>query len=286
MHATVLAWYDISARDLPWRSPDRTPWGVLVSEVMLQQTPVSRVEPVWREWMTRWPTPADHASAQPHEVIRAWGRLGYPRRALRLHQAAIAIVRHHNGQVPDDYATLLALPGIGEYTAAAVASFAFGHRHTVLDTNVRRVFARAVNGLRHPAASLTKAERKLADDLLPAGNEHARWSVAVMELGALICVARAPRCDACPLRKTCAWRQAGMPSNAPARRPQAWHGTDRQARGRIMALLRDTAEPVATRALHDAWPDTKQRRRALDGLIDDGLIELCDNGTYGLPQRH
>lgn len=284
MRDAVLTWYAREARDLPWRAPDRTPWGVLVSEIMLQQTPVSRVEPVWRDWMHRWPEPADLAREEPGAAIRAWGRLGYPRRALRLHAAATTITERHSGKVPSSYDELIALPGIGDYTAAAVASFAFGHRHPVLDTNVRRVLARAVTGVQFPPTSTTAAERRLAEELLPADETAATWSVAVMELGALVCTARAPACDTCPIAHDCAWRLAGSPEySGPPRRRQPWEGTDRQARGRLMAVLRDATGPVPKSALDAVWPHTAQRERALDGLVADGLVEPLDGQRYRLP---
>ena len=201
LHAPVLDWYAGHARDLPWRRPGTSPWGVLVSEIMLQQTPVARVLPAYLDWLRRWPTPAALAADPPGEAVRAWGRLGYPRRALRLHEAARAIVDEHAGEVPTSYDDLLALPGVGSYTAAAVASFAFGARHAVLDTNVRRVLARAVSGRALPAPAVTAGERRLAEDLLPEEPEVAAvWAVAVMELGALVCTARAPRCARLPAR--------------------------------------------------------------------------------------
>ncbi|NED94985.1 A/G-specific adenine glycosylase [Phytoactinopolyspora alkaliphila] len=284
MHDAVLTWYSTHARDLPWRSADRTPWGVLVSEIMLQQTPVARVEPVWRAWIERWPEPASLAADEPGEAIRAWGRLGYPRRALRLHAAAGAIVERHDGRVPSSYDALIALPGIGEYTAAAVASFAFGQRHTVLDTNVRRVLARVVDGRQYPPASTTAAERRAALDLLPEAAIAPTWSVAVMELGALVCTARSPRCEECPLRATCAWRHAGSPPHdGPPRRAQAWAGTDRQVRGRLMAVLREAEGPVPKARLDETWPDAVQRERALDGLVADGLVEPVEGHRYRLP---
>ncbi|MFB7506678.1 A/G-specific adenine glycosylase, partial [Streptomyces broussonetiae] len=191
LHTPVIAWFDTHARDLPWRRPDAGPWGVMVSEFMLQQTPVNRVLPVYEEWLARWPRPADLAKEAPGEAVRAWGRLGYPRRALRLHGAAVAITERHGGDVPTDHAQLLALPGIGEYTAAAVASFAYGQRHAVLDTNVRRVFARAVTGVQYPPNATTAAERRLARELLPVDERTAaRWAAASMELGALVCTAK------------------------------------------------------------------------------------------------
>lgn len=272
----VLGWFDDHARDLPWRAPDRTPWGVLVSEVMLQQTPVVRVEPAWRGWMARWPEPADLAAASPADVLRAWDRLGYPRRALRLADCARAVVERHGGQVPSDEDALLALPGIGSYTAAAVRAFAFGLRSVVLDTNVRRVLARAADGTALPAPAVTAAERRLAETFAPADHATAaRWAAASMELGALVCTARAPRCLDCPVRSLCAWRLAGSPPDEHAlrRRTQAWAGTDRQVRGRIMALLRDALEPAPASAVAAVWPDDAQRDRCLASLLTDGLIE-------------
>ncbi|HEY9411374.1 MAG TPA: A/G-specific adenine glycosylase [Jiangellaceae bacterium] len=285
MLEAVLPWYAAHARDLPWRSADRTPWGVLVSEVMLQQTPVARVLPVWAEWMRRWPTPEALAAEASGEAIRAWGRLGYPRRALRLHAAARAISEHHAGIVPDTYDALIRLPGVGDYTAAAVASFAFGRRQVVLDTNVRRVLARAVSGTEHPPSSTTAAERRLTASLLPPEpSTAARWSVAVMELGALVCTARSPDCGRCPVAATCSWRMAGSPPHSGApRRGQAWAGTDRQARGRLMAVVRGSADPVPTTALDAAWPVVDQRERALAGLVDDGLLERVGEHHVGLP---
>ncbi|AYY14502.1 A/G-specific adenine glycosylase [Actinobacteria bacterium YIM 96077] len=284
MHDALITWYHTHARDLPWRSTDCTPWGVLVSEIMLQQTPVPRVEPVWHEWMRRWPAPADLAAEEPGEAIRAWGRLGYPRRALRLHAAAQAIVSRHDGTVPQSYDELLALPGVGDYTAAAVASFAFGARHAVLDTNVRRVLARAFSGTRYPANSTTAAERRLAEELLPTDDTAPVWSVALMELGALVCTARAPRCGACPIAAECTWRLSGFPDHdGPAPRGQAWAGTDRQVRGRLMAVLRDSTGPVPKPVLDAVWPDAVQRERALDGLVADGLVEPLDEELYRLP---
>lgn len=276
LHARILDWYAQAGRDLPWRGNDVTPWGVFVSEVMSQQTPVARVEPAWREWLTRWPTPADLAADSPGEAVRLWNRLGYPRRALRLHEAAGAMVDRHDGQVPSDEADLLALPGVGAYTAAAVAAFAYGLRTTVVDTNVRRVEARFVTGAALPAPALTRAETALATALLPEDDaDAATWNVASMELGALICTARAPRCEACPVEDLCAWRQAGSPAyDGPARKGQAWAGTDRQVRGRIMALLRETPDPVSATDLAAAWPDDAAKRdRCLASLIEDGLVE-------------
>ena len=285
LHAPILEWYAAHQRDLPWRRPDATPWAVLVSELMLQQTPVTRVLPVYDAWLERWPTPAGLAAEPSGEAVRMWGRLGYPRRALRLHAAACAIVADHDGVVPQDHAALLALPGVGEYTAAAVASFAFGQRHAVLDTNVRRVLARAVSGTPLPPESLTRAERAMAWEQVPdADNVAATWAVAVMELGALVCTAASPRCPACPVRDRCAWVAAGSPAyDGPARRTQAWAGTDRQCRGRLMAVLREATGPVHVSSLEAAWAGTEQRERCLAALVGDGLAVQVGPGTYALP---
>src|SRR3954447_16911956 len=208
----VTRWYAAAARDLPWRAPGRSPWGVLVSELMLQQTPVSRVLPVWLEWTARWPSPSALAAAAPGDAVRAWGRLGYPRRALRLHACAVVIRDDHGGAVPSTYGELRALPGIGDYTAAAVAAFAYGAAVAVLDTNVRRVYARLVDGAADAAtASPTVGERQAALARLPA-RDPATYSVAVMELGALVCTARTPRCEECPVAAACRWVGAGRPA--------------------------------------------------------------------------
>lgn len=285
MHGPVLAWYDDHARALPWREVDASPWSVMVSEFMLQQTPVARVLPVHAVWLERWPTPADLAAAAAGEAVRMWGRLGYPRRALRLHAAAVAIVERHGGEVPASYDDLLALPGVGDYTASAVASFAFGHRHVVLDTNVRRVLTRAVCGEELAAASVTRAEREVATSLLPDDPATAaRWAVATMELGALACTARQPSCDVCPIADLCAWREAGFPAyDGPPRRGQAWAGTDRQCRGRIMALAREAEGSVDAVSIEAAWPVEDQRERCLAGLLADGLLARVRDGRYALP---
>lgn len=285
LHAPVLDWYGVHARTLPWRHPEASAWAVMVSEFMLQQTPVNRVLPVYRAWMERWPTPADLAAEPTGEAVRMWGRLGYPRRALRLHAAATAIVERHSGEVPAEHADLLALPGVGDYTAAAVAVFAYGRRHAVLDTNVRRVLGRAVSGVEFPSASVTVAERRAAVDLLPDDDERAAtWSVAVMELGALVCTANGPGCEACPIREACAWRNAGHPPyDGPPRKAQAWHGTDRQCRGRLLAILRDHDGPVGRSRLDEAWLEPVQRERCLDSLIADGLVATAGPDRYTLP---
>ncbi|MFZ2014422.1 MAG: A/G-specific adenine glycosylase [Nocardioides sp.] len=284
LHTPLLQWYDEHARDLPWRRTTATAWGVLVSELMLQQTPVARVLPVYDAWLARWPTPGDLAAAPVGEAIRAWGRLGYPRRAIRLHAAATAITEQHDGRVPDTYEALRALPGVGDYTASAVLAFAFGRRQAVLDTNVRRVLARVVTGVEFPPTAVTPAERSVAVDLLPDDEPTAAtWSVALMELGALVCTAASPTCAACPVAAACAWRAAGHPAyDGPPRRGQAWAGTDRQCRGRLMALARDAEGAVSGRGMERAWPDDDQRARCLGSLLDDGLL-VAVNGGYALP---
>ena len=321
----VLAWYARNARDLPWRAPSATPWAVLVSEIMLQQTPVARVLPEYLGWMTRWPTPAALAAEPAGEAIRQWGRLGYPRRALRLHETAAILVARYGGNVPADLDALQALPGIGSYTAAAVASFAFGQRHAVLDTNVRRVLARLAAGQPWAggSSSASVAERRLAESLLPAEPAvAARWSVAVMELGALVCTAASPRCGDCPVARECAWLAAGRPAPLAAtagvngtagaagtagmagvagstgmagasgaagavgvgrRRTQKYDGTDRQCRGRLLAVLRGASDPVHRADFDAVWADQAQLERALDGLVADGLVDPLPDGRFALP---
>lgn len=268
---TLTGWFAAEARVLPWREPGVTPWGVLVSEIMLQQTPAGRVVGPWTSWLERWPTPADLATAPTSDVLRAWGRLGYPRRALRLKATAEALVEHHGGEVPANEAVLLALPGIGRYTAAAVMAFAFGRRSLVLDVNIRRVLARLADGKEHPARSETVAERRRAWEWVPEGDAFAAsWSAAAMELGAVVCTARNPKCDVCPVSGHCRWLALGKPAwDGPERVAQDWEGTDRQCRGRIMAALRSTDGPV--RLADIEWPDPEQLIRCADGLLADGL---------------
>jgi A/G-specific adenine glycosylase len=281
----VLRWYDEHARDLPWRRPEATPWQVMVSEFMLQQTPVDRVLEPWRRWVERWPSPAALAAAPSGEAVRAWGRLGYPRRALRLHQSAVLIAEQHGGEVPDDPARLLALPGIGSYTAAAILSFAFGQRHVVLDTNVRRVLCRVASGVAYPGPATTAAETALAESFLPRSPARAaRWAVASMELGAVICTARSPRCGECPVQGACAWRRAGYPSwSGPPRRGQSYDGTDRQCRGALLGVLRSTDGPVARAELELVWDEPVQLDRALASLVSDGLAVAVPESRYALP---
>lgn len=285
LHARVLSWYSTAARDLPWRRSTTSPWGVLVSEVMLQQTPVSRVLPVYDAWMRRWPQPAGLAAEAPGEAVRAWGRLGYPRRALRLHAAARQMVTEHSGEVPASYEELRALPGVGDYTAAAVLSFAYGRRRAVLDTNVRRVLARVVDGREHPPAAITVTERRVATALLPEGEEAPRWAVGVMELGALVCTSRAPQCEGCPVRGLCAWEASGRPAGERPRPQAAYAGSDRQTRGLLLARLREAVGAVDVETLLACSADAEQATRCLGSLEQDGLIERMDGSppAYSLP---
>lgn len=299
-------WFIAAARPLPWRDPDATAWHILVSEFMLQQTQVDRVLPRYREWITRWPTAADLAAAAPADALRAWDRLGYPRRALWLHRAATEIASTHGNRVPRSIETLETLTGVGPYTARAVAVFAYGDRHPVVDTNTRRVIARAVHGL---AAAGAPRPRDLTDmeQLLPKALPDAqRTNAAMMELGAVVCTARAPQCAACPIAPWCEWRGAGYPQNAPkkASTQAKFAGSDRQARGRIMALLRHSAAAVPladalaagatvepTSRPHTVTSNSNaelaasrqaQAVRALNSLLADGLLVSVD-GLISLP---
>jgi A/G-specific adenine glycosylase len=284
----LVDWFDANARELPWRAADRTGWSVLVSEIMLQQTPVARVLPVWQEWLQRWPKPSALAAETPGEVVRAWGKLGYPRRALRLHEAARAIAADHGDVVPSDVDTLLSLPGIGAYTARAVAAFAYGRRVPVVDTNVRRVVARAVHGAGDSGPASTTRDLSDVDALLPSDEPlAARMSAALMELGQLLCTARAPRCADCPLLESCAWQLAGRPEYAgPAKPVQRFAGTDRQVRGLLLDVLRGTGEPVEKAKLDTVWAIDGQRDRCLYSLLADGLVEQTADGRFGLPGEH
>lgn len=283
----ILAWYARNARELPWRTEGTTPWGVFVSEVMSQQTPVARIAPAWDQWLNRWPSPCSLARASPAEVIREWGTLGYPRRALWLRDAATTMCREFGGEVPSDYTDLIGLPGVGDYTAASVSAFAYQRRTLVLDTNVRRVFARIFTGIERPtASSATKAERLLADELAPVdGVQAADWAVASMEFGSLICKATSPDCLACPIQDHCAWFEAGQPVNdVRPRKQQRFEGTDRQVRGKLLAMLRASDDRGVTYDdLMSCWPQPEQRERCLASLIGDGLVEQLTMRRYRLP---
>lgn len=275
----ITTWFEENKRDLPWRKSDA--WGVLVSEIMLQQTPVQRVLPVYEEWMMRWPTPADLAKATPAEVITAWGRLGYPRRALRLHQCAKILSAEMGNQLPRTESELRKLPGIGEYTAAAIVAFAFKESSLVLDINIRRLFSRLYGGEEIPTAAATKAERAEYATYIPAKNAHV-WAAATMELGALICTAKKPLCGRCPVADRCKWRSLDYPSSERVKRSQSWHGTDRQCRGTIVQALRDNPT-LSKRELNLLWDVPSQVEKAILTLLDDGLIEEAKKGYFSLP---
>jgi len=282
----VSDWFLVNGRDLPWRRPGFPAWGTLVSEFMLQQTPVVRVIPRLAEWLERWPSPADLAAAPSGDAVRAWDRLGYPRRALNLHAAAVAITERHGGVVPDDVTELLALPGIGDYTARAIAVFAYGHRHPVVDTNVRRVLARAVDGVAEPSAPSARRDLAAMEAQLPTDiKESCIANAGIMELGAIVCTARSPKCGECPLIDSCAWRAAGYPSFEGVRRPvqKKFEGSDRQVRGKIMAELRASDIPVTGAEIVLVWADAVQRDRSLAGLLRDGLVFETVDGHYQLP---
>jgi len=281
----IIDWYASHGRDLPWRRPGVGAWPIMVSEFMLQQTPVSRVLPAYEAWLNRWPTPKALAAATPADAVRQWDRLGYPRRALRLHESAVIITTTHAGEVPQDLAALRSLPGVGIYTAAAIATFAYAQRHPVLDTNVRRVLSRLLAGNQYPPATLSTAEQSLAESLLPpeADRRAATWSIALMELGALICTATRPDCPSCPVAASCAWLRAGRPPGQPTRRPQPYEGSDRQLRGRLLAVLRTAVTPVPAWAFEAVIPDERERSRVLRGLIKDGMATQLPNGSIALP---
>ena len=281
LHQPVLVWYKKNKRDLPWRNTDA--WGVLVSEIMLQQTPVARVLPIYIEWMKRWPTPEALAAATPAQVITAWGRLGYPRRALRLHECAKVISTQYKGQIPETQSELRELPGIGDYTSAAIVAFAFEGRSLVLDINIRRVFARVIDGVEVPTAAPTKSERLEREKLIPSKNPHV-WAAATMELGALICTAKNPKCGQCPLADQCIWRSLDYPLSDQPKRTQSWHGTDRQCRGVIVQALRENPA-LSKKEIMQLWDVPSQVEKALLTLLEDGLVVAQKGQRFSLPQR-
>lgn len=278
----LSAWSSRTRRDLAWRRT-RDPWAILVSETMLQQTQVTRVEPRYLDFLARFPTPAGCAEAPAADIVRAWAGLGYNRRAVNLHRAAQAIVACHGGRLPDTLDELLALPGVGPYTARAVLAFAFERDVGVLDTNAARVLARAAAGRR-----LRPAEAQaLADALVPPGDGWA-WNQGVLDLGATVCRKRAPRCDACPVAAACAWRATGGPDPAEGSagtpgQQTAFVGSDRQGRGRIVAALRIAPVHFDELAQVAGWPDDPARaHRVAADLVTDGLAALTD-GNLHLP---
>lgn len=283
---TLIDWYGQHGRPLPWRTQPQSPWAILVCEVMSQQTPLSRVIPTWEAWMRTWPEPSDLALASPAEVIVAWERMGYPRRALRLRECAQQIVTQHGGSLPTSREELLALPGVGPYTADAVLAFGFHTRSVVLDTNIRRVLGRW-NGIALPPATATRSERERAESFVPLVDEDAwRWNESIMELGEIVCRAKNPACEECPAASWCEWKKAGYPDNGGARRAQPWNGTMRQARGAIMGVLRQASpQPVEVNQLRaQSKIDQARFDAALRSLLADGLAQQQeDSGLVGLP---
>jgi len=282
----IARWFEAGHRDLPWRRPGFPAWGILISEFMLQQTPVARVIPKLEEWLARWPTPADLAAVPPGEAVRAWDRLGYPRRALALHGAATAIAERHGNAVPAAVDDLLALPGVGPYTARAVAAFAHGVRVPVVDINTRRVLARALQGHGEPGPAHPGRDHALMEALLPADPARARLvNAGTMELGQVVCTARTPKCDACPIADLCAWRAAGYPAHSGRTAPKQkrYEGSDRQVRGLILRELRASETPVPGAVIDTLWPDAVQRERALAGVLRDGLATGDPQRGYQLP---
>lgn len=276
----IVNWFKRNKRDLPWRNT--SPWGVMVSEYMLQQTPVSRVLPKWIEWMDRWPTPKDLAAATPAQIITAWGRLGYPRRALRLHAAAQVIAKDFNNEVPEDELTLRQLPGIGDYTAAAISAFAFQKRTLVMDINIRRLLTRVIDGNEHPTPASTSKEKAERQRLVPIKDAHL-WAAATMELGAVVCTSKNPKCELCPVMDTCNWRLLGYPKTELIRKSQSWQGTDRKCRGTIVQALREN-KSLTENAIKKLWPDKSQVDKALVSLLKDQLIQSISRSRYRLPQ--
>ena len=277
------------------RAADVSDWGTLVFEIMSQQTPIARVQPIWLQWMERWPTPADVAAASSADIIVAWANLGYPSRALRLKACAAAIVEKHGGEVPLSLKDLTLLPGVGTYTASALLAFRHGIRVPVLDTNVRRVLVRFLDGREFPPHTTpSKAETKRADAILPEdGHRAAEVSLALMEFGALVCTQLSPSCDECPISNNCAWALAGFPKDEKRPTPQPYAGTDRQARGRIMKALRtahfEGTDGLTKRRVLDAaridGGDRYQPTRVYRALLKDGMIVYNeDTKRVKLPQ--
>jgi A/G-specific adenine glycosylase len=284
----LAAWWDEFSRDFPWREETVTAWGVLLSEVMSQQTPMARVLPYWREWMRMWPTPADLAKASTAEILTAWGRLGYPRRAMRLRECAQQVVSRFDGEVPATYSDLVALPGIGDYTASAVLSFYFHQRVVVLDTNIRRVLSRVFLGCESRGGAASAAEKELARDVLPADAwESVEWNRSVMELGAIVCTSANPLCSQCPLASSCEFYRLGLPGlgQRATRKVQKWVGTNRQVRGIIVQALRDAPDSALTaEQIDELHPNSQQLHECLYALESEGLVRVDSVGTVTFAQ--
>jgi A/G-specific adenine glycosylase len=284
----LLGWWEAERRDLPWRAT-RDPWAVLVSELMLQQTQVARVEPRWHRFLERFPSPAACAASGVGAVVEEWAGLGYNRRAVNLHRCAVAVVDQHGGRFPDDLAALLALPGIGPYTARAVLAFAFERDVAVVDTNVGRILARTA-GRRLGA----RDAQDRADSLVPAGEGWA-WNQAMLDLGATVCSKRAPACGRCPVAATCGWALAGRPdpdpalgSHAVSRGQSRFEGSFRQGRSRLLDVLRlGGAVPPGAWAAGCGWEGRSdgatEAERAAASLVADGLAVLLADGSLRLP---
>jgi A/G-specific adenine glycosylase len=281
LRRSVLGFGRSGLRPLPWRAT-RDPWAILVSEVMLQQTQAERVRAPYERFLRRFPTVRACADASVGDVLRAWAGLGYNRRARNLHQAAAVMAERHQGTVPADLSALLALPGIGPYTARAVLVFAFETDHAVVDVNVQRVIARAVVG--QPVAAVRA--QAIADRLVPPGGGWL-WNQSLMEIGAVLCGPRAPVCGPCPLASDCVRAGAGRPSPdpaAPRHRQSAFAGSDRQGRGRLVDALRAGPVPARQLAATCGWPDDAERaRRVADSLVADGLARRRPGGVLTLP---
>ncbi|MBO0747222.1 MAG: A/G-specific adenine glycosylase [Acidimicrobiaceae bacterium] len=281
----LLAWAGTQGRDLPWRAT-RDPWAVLVSEVMLQQTQVTRVIPRYGAFLARFPDPPTCAEAPLGDVLGLWSGLGYNRRALHLHAAARAVTERHGGRLPADLDALLALPGVGADTARAILAFAFERPVGVVDTNAARVLARAVAG-----RPLVPAEvQRLADASVPARESWA-YNQAVLDLGATVCLSRRPGCERCPVRRWCAWSATGFSASDPALgtagvsgRQSRFAGSDREGRGRVIAALVTGPLPAGEIAGAAGWPEDPERaERVVSGLVADGLAVVDDDGGLRLP---
>ncbi len=284
-HGALLEWFGRRQRDLPWRRT-RDPWAVLVSELMLQQTQVRRVLPKYAAFLDRWPTAAACAAAPLGDVVTAWAGLGYNRRAVNLHRCAQEVVDRHDGVLADDLASLLALPGIGPYTARAVLAFAFESDEVgVLDTNAARVLAR------WSGRSLGRAEAQAFADSSVAPSAGWAWNQAMLDLGATVCVPRTPRCTECPVAAWCAWHEAGLPDPDPAigsagvsTGQSRFEGSDRQGRGRLVDALRTAPVPAPDLAQVMGWPDDPDRAvRVAATVVADGLAVADPSRTHHLP---
>lgn len=318
--SSVALFWQTRARNLPWRFGRTTPWGVLVCEVMSQQTQMSRVVPYWTAWMQTWPDAQSLSCATAAEVITAWGRLGYPRRALRLQECARVVANEYHNSLPRTYEELIALPGVGDYTASAVLSFAYGEQVAVIDTNIRRVLTRTFAGVESHGGSTTRADRELAAAVLPksdfdaASNDSSPaaptcaptqssptctssvWNQSIMEIGATLCTAQSPQCDTCPLQRWCRFKAAGFPGLGARRtRPQQrFVGTNRQVRGIILQALRKAhssqissqhtqQHSLQRNEINALWSNQAQLGECIASLDNDGLIVVLEDGTVTLP---